>query len=154
MIHIHKFTHHAQTRIGIHIPYEEVYIEKIKKVHGALWSPNAKSWHIPYNKETWQLFLQVFEGEKFEIVKEEADTSALEIQNIPAHKIEVFAHPTNPTLLQIKLPNPYQQYLERIKKYMGVNLICTPKCGKCLIQNSPCDFLNVIFKVCCIGIVW
>ena len=116
MIRIYHFTHHSEKRIGIEIPYEEAFIGKIKQVTGSRWSPGAKCWHIPYNKEAWAGFLQVFDGFEYEVVKR---TETENTENQAKNKIEVSEHPTNSMLLNLKLPHPYQQYVDKVKNIHG-----------------------------------
>jgi len=65
-IKIIKIEHRQQERLKIEFDYDLERINKIKLLKNAMWSKTHKAWHIPYTKEAFSQFRQLFDGEKLE----------------------------------------------------------------------------------------
>lgn len=50
----------GETRIKIDFPYNRLIAEKLKSIPGAVWSKTLGSWHIPYNKDSFQKLIEFF----------------------------------------------------------------------------------------------
>jgi integrase/recombinase XerD len=62
-LHIYPLSIEATQRIAVvNTQFSTEFPIKMKQINGSLWTPDYKCWHIPYTKETWQLFEQLFEG--------------------------------------------------------------------------------------------
>ncbi|MBE0655264.1 MAG: hypothetical protein IH594_15800, partial [Bacteroidales bacterium] len=86
MIKASKFEYKGEFRIKVEMPYNEENIKKVKKVRDAKWSFNLKTWHIPYDKESFETLKSLFpdivypQREKEENNKEESKFNHNEIQ--------------------------------------------------------------------------
>lgn len=57
---ISKITHKDELRIKIDIPYNTETAIKVRQITDARWSKTLRSWHIPYNKESYQQLKTLF----------------------------------------------------------------------------------------------
>ena len=62
-LHIYPLSIAAENRIGItNKQFDTAFPVKMKQIKGNKWTPEHQCWHIPYTKEAWQTFQQLFEG--------------------------------------------------------------------------------------------
>jgi integrase/recombinase XerD len=62
-LHIYPLSIEDSKRIGvINKQFDADFSVKMKQIAGSLWTPEHNCWHIPYTRETWQTFEQVFKG--------------------------------------------------------------------------------------------
>ncbi|MFN0203659.1 MAG: tyrosine-type recombinase/integrase [Bacteroidia bacterium] len=131
---IYPFSYKGETRIKVVLP---TFLPQIQKVNGAKWSNTEHCWHIPYIKDAWLNFKEVFQG--FEIqqgqeglemrIKTEVKAEVTIEEEIPkeitqtATKtkafVEVSKHTQKSNVLNLKLPSNYQNYLEKVKNIHG-----------------------------------
>lgn len=57
---ISKITHKDELRIKINIPYNTDTAIRVRQITDARWSKTLRSWHIPYNKESYQQLKTLF----------------------------------------------------------------------------------------------
>jgi integrase/recombinase XerD len=89
-IHIYPLSIEATKRIAVvNKQFDTDFPDKMKQITGSRWTPDHQCWHIPYTKETWQLFEQLFEGHtiirEIKETERETDTDATveEVFNLP-----------------------------------------------------------------------
>jgi integrase/recombinase XerD len=62
-LHIYPLSIEGLTRIGVvNKQFNTDFPNRMKQIAGSLWTAEHKCWHIPYTKETWHVFEQLFEG--------------------------------------------------------------------------------------------
>lgn len=62
-LHITPLSIEDSKRIGVvNTQFDTAFPTKMKQITGSRWTPEHNCWHIPYTKEAWQTFEQLFEG--------------------------------------------------------------------------------------------
>ena len=89
-LHIYPLSIETTQRIGVvNKQFDSAFPVKMKQINGSRWTSEHQCWHIPYTKEAWQLFEQLFEGHTIirEIKQTEKEANAVstvrEVSNLP-----------------------------------------------------------------------
>ena len=65
-----KIVHNNEERIRVDFPYNHELTLKIRQIPDAKWSYTLKAWHIPYNKETFNILKDLFPEIEYQQKKE------------------------------------------------------------------------------------
>ena len=57
---IRKIEHEWVVKIGVVVPYQNDYIEKIKQIAGRQWDRSQRCWLVPYSKEAYAQLKELF----------------------------------------------------------------------------------------------
>lgn len=62
-LHITPLSIEESKRVAvINTQYDTAFPTKMKQIAGSRWTPEENCWHIPYTREAWEKFQEVFEG--------------------------------------------------------------------------------------------
>lgn len=61
-----KIFHNNEPRIKIDFPNDSISVARIKEIPDAKWSKTYNAWHVPYNKQTFELLKEKFIGLEYE----------------------------------------------------------------------------------------
>ena len=117
------------TRIGIkNLQFDLAFPIKMRQIGNALWSPEFRCWHVPYDLDTWRQFRQLFELDTLirepgfvEPVAEIATTAEASADStFLQDKITLLPHPNERNKMCIHVPKPMlPAYLPIVKNMHG-----------------------------------
>jgi site-specific recombinase XerD len=129
---VHPLEINDQRRIGVkNSEFSSDFPTKMKRLGGALWSPEHQCWHIAYSTDAWGRLTTEFS--EFTIIKsfshpskpENSNQEKAETEFVPTfkrnmHELALFQSPDDPAMLWLHLPKHLtEKILETVKQIHG-----------------------------------
>lgn len=123
MIKALKIIYKGEKRIKIEMNYDPGKIEKIRSIPGAKWSSVKKSWHIPYDRKSFDLLLSLFPDVEYPKLPKNTENDKANELGSTESKVEIRIFPNRITI-KMKKNEEDIGFIKSIKFYKWNNKNC------------------------------
>ena len=143
-----KITHRGEERIKVAFPKNDLVLKQLKQIVGLKWSQTIKSWHIPYDKDSFNQLKAIFPSIEYEHTNQlkkdiEPSKTSEPIQYFPSDDSCNLMYYGKRILIFMK---PNDEIIKQLQSFKGVFFDSNKKAWSLPNSSSNIALLTFLFK--------